>query len=41
MDNEKLAQLLFPNNRLTVEEIEKKYPQRNLKKKCRSNAFCA
>ena len=32
MDNEKLAQLLFPNNRLTVEEIEKKYPQRNLKK---------
>ncbi len=32
MDNKKLAELLFPNNKLTVEEIEKKYPKRVLKK---------
>ena len=31
MDNKKLADLLFPNNKFTVEEIEKKYPKRNLK----------
>ncbi len=30
MDNKKLAELLFPDNKLTVEEIEKKYPKRNL-----------
>lgn len=30
MDNKKLAEMLFPNNKLTVEEIEKKYPKRNL-----------
>lgn len=30
MDNKKLADLLFPNNKYTVEEIEKKYPKRNL-----------
>ena len=28
MDNKKLAELLFPNNKYTVEEIEKKYPKR-------------
>ena len=32
MDNKKLAELLFPNNKLTVEEIEKRYPKRVLKK---------
>lgn len=32
MDFKKLADLLFPNNKLTVEEIEKKYPKRMLKK---------
>ncbi len=31
MDNKKLADLLFADNKLTVEEIEKKYPKRNLK----------
>lgn len=31
MDNKKLAELLFPDNKLTVEEIEKKYPKRKLK----------
>ncbi len=30
MDYQKLAELLFPNNKLTVAEIEKKYPKRNL-----------
>lgn len=30
MDYKKLADLLFPDNKLTVEEIEKKYPKRNL-----------
>ena len=32
MDYKKLAELLFPSNKLTVEEIEKKYPARKLKK---------
>lgn len=32
MDYKKLSELLFPNNKLTVEEIEKKYPKRKLKK---------
>ena len=31
MDNIKLADLLFPNLKLTVEEIERRYPKRNLK----------
>ncbi len=31
MDNKKLADLLFADNKLTVEEIEKKYPKRQLK----------
>lgn len=31
MDTQKLAELLFPNNKLTVEEIEKRYPKRALK----------
>ena len=31
MDYKKIAEMLFPNNKLTVEEIEKKYPPRNLK----------
>lgn len=30
MDYKKLAELLFPNNKLTVEEIQKKYPKREL-----------
>lgn len=30
MDYQKLAELLFPDNKLTVEEIEKKYPKRKL-----------
>ncbi len=30
MDNQKLADLLFADNKLTVEEIEKKYPKRVL-----------
>ncbi len=30
MDYKQLAEILFPNNKLTVEEIEKKYPKRNL-----------
>lgn len=30
MDYQKLANLLFPNNKFTVEEIEKKYPKRKL-----------
>lgn len=30
MDYKKLAELLFPNNQFTVEEIEKKYPKRDL-----------
>ncbi len=30
MDYKKLAELLFPDNKLSVEEIEKKYPKRNL-----------
>lgn len=30
MDYKKLADLLFADNKLTVEEIEKKYPKRNL-----------
>ena len=32
MDFKKLSELLFPNNKFTVEEIEKKYPKRKLKK---------
>ena len=32
MDYKKLAELLFPNNKLTIEEIEKRYPKRNLDK---------
>ena len=32
MDYKKLANLLFPENKLTIEEIEKKYPKRNLDK---------
>ena len=31
MDYKKIAEMLFPNNKLTVEDIEKKYPPRNLK----------
>ena len=31
MDNKKLADLLFPDVKLTVEQIEKKYPKRKLK----------
>ena len=30
MNNKELADLLFPDNKLTVEEIEKRYPKRNL-----------
>ena len=30
MDYQKLAELLFPNNKYTVEEIESKYPKRDL-----------
>lgn len=30
MDYKKLADLLFPDNKLTIAEIEKKYPKRNL-----------
>lgn len=30
MDYKKLAEMLFPNNKLTTEEIEKKYPKRQL-----------
>ena len=30
MDYQKLAELLFADNKLTVEEIEKKYPKRDL-----------
>ena len=30
MDYKKLAELLFPNNKLTIEEIEKRYPKREL-----------
>ena len=30
MDNKKLAELLFPDNKMRVEEIEKKYPKRKL-----------
>ena len=33
MDYKKLAELLFPDNKLTIEEIEKRYPKRNLDKK--------
>ena len=32
MDYKALAELLFPNNKMTVDEIEKKYPERMLKK---------
>lgn len=32
MDYQKLADLLFPDNKYTVEEIEKKYPKRQLEK---------
>lgn len=32
MDYKKLADLLFPDNKLTVEEIEKRYPKRKLEK---------
>lgn len=32
MNYQKLADLLFPNNKLTIEEIEKKYPPRQLEK---------
>ena len=31
MDYNRLAELLFPDNKLTTEEIEKKYPKRQLK----------
>ena len=31
MDNKKIADLLFPDLKLTVEDIEKRYPKRNLK----------
>ena len=30
MDNKKLAEMLFKDNKLSVEEIEKKYPKRKL-----------
>lgn len=30
MNNKELAELLFPDNKFTVEEIEKRYPKRNL-----------
>ncbi len=39
MDYKKLAELLFPNNKLTVEEIEKKYPKRNLKQGAQVTRF--
>ena len=39
MDNKKLADLLFPNNALTVEEIEKRYPARTLKKDAEVTRF--
>lgn len=32
MDYKKLADMLFPDNKLTIEEIEKKYPKRSLEK---------
>lgn len=32
MDYKKLAELLFPNNKLTIEEVEKRYPKRKLDK---------
>lgn len=32
MDYQKLAEMLFPDNKYTVEEIEKKYPKRQLEK---------
>ena len=32
MDNVKLANMLFKDNKLTVEEIEKRYPPRKLNK---------
>jgi len=39
MNNKKLADLLFPNNKLTVDEIQKKYPQRNLPKQAYVTRF--
>ena len=39
MDNKKLADLLFPNNALTVEEVEKRYPARTLKKDAEVTRF--
>lgn len=32
-DNEKLAELLYPDVRLTIDDLEKKYPKRNLDEK--------
>ena len=37
--NTELANLLFPNNKYTVEEIEKKYPKRKLKKGAQVTRF--
>lgn len=30
MNNQKIAEMLFPNNKFTIEDIERKYPKRNL-----------
>lgn len=39
MDYKKLAELLFPDNKLTIEEIEQKYPKRKLKEKAEVTRF--
>lgn len=39
MDYQKLADLLFADNKLTVEDIEKKYPKRNLPKGAQVTRF--
>ena len=31
MTNKELAELMYPNCKLTIEDLEKKYPERNLK----------
>ena len=39
MDYNYLADLLFPNIKATIEEIESKYPQRNLKEGAKVTRF--
>jgi glutamyl-tRNA synthetase len=39
MNYKKLAEMLFPDNKLSVEEIEKKYPKRNLPKGAQVTRF--